>query len=143
MVNPQIRNTRGLRDGVLATSRHVWLAGLGAASMTRGWAEKQASPMFRSLVHEGWMVESRAIRFVGDRVETSVNRASGLWNRARATFGNAVRTYASTAASLVPSLATVTPQPAKASKPGRRAATKSATRSTQRTKRLAKAKAKR
>ena len=36
-----------------AASRQVWLAGLGAAVVTRDWAERSAAPVFRTLVKEG------------------------------------------------------------------------------------------
>ena len=35
---------------VLAAPRQIWLATLGAAAMTREWAEKEAGTLFRSLV---------------------------------------------------------------------------------------------
>ena len=44
---------------VIAASRQVWLAGLGAAVVTRDWAEREAGQVFRTLVKEGTAVESR------------------------------------------------------------------------------------
>lgn len=88
-------------DTVLAASRQVWLAGLGAAVVTRDWAEKEAGTVFRNLVREGTAVESRAFRFVGDRLETSFIQANTLWKRARRTVGSTVQAYADTAATLV------------------------------------------
>ena len=61
-----------LPDAVIAASRQVWLAGLGAAVVTREWADKEAGTMFRKLVREGTIVESRAFRIVGERIDTSV-----------------------------------------------------------------------
>ena len=69
---------------MLAASRQVWLAGLGAAVVTRDWAEREAGRVFRTLVKEGTVVESRAIRLVGDRVETSLTRANAMWQQTRA-----------------------------------------------------------
>jgi hypothetical protein len=86
---------------MLAASRQVWLAALGAAVVTREWAEKEAGAMVRTLVREGTVVESRAIRFVGDRVETSVMRANALWRGARTSLQSAVRNYADGAVTLV------------------------------------------
>ena len=88
-------------DTVLAASRQVWLAGLGAAVVTRDWAGKEAGAMFRTLVREGTAVESRAIRLVGASVETSVTRANALLRHARATVQSAVKGYADTAVTLV------------------------------------------
>ncbi|MET0855920.1 MAG: phasin family protein, partial [Telluria sp.] len=53
-------------DAVLAASRQVWLASLGAAVVTREWAQSEAGNVFRTLVKEGTAVESKAIRMVGD-----------------------------------------------------------------------------
>jgi hypothetical protein len=88
-------------DTVRRASRQMWLAGLGAAVVTRDWAEKEAGSVFRTLVREGSAMESRAIRFVGDRVEASVVRANVVWTRARASMASAVRAYADTAVSIV------------------------------------------
>jgi hypothetical protein len=86
---------------VLTTSRQVWLAGLGAAVVTRDWAEKEAGRTFRTLVREGTAVESRAIRFVGDRLESSFVQANTVWKRTRRNVTTAVKSYADTAATLV------------------------------------------
>jgi hypothetical protein len=88
-------------DVLISASRQVWLASLGAAVVTREWAEKEAGGVFRTLVREGTAVESRAFRFVGDRLDTSFNRANTLWKRARRTVASTVRTYADSAATLV------------------------------------------
>lgn len=81
--------------------RQVWLAGLGAAVVTRDWAQAEAAPLFRNLVKEGTLVESRTIRIVGDRIEGSVARANAVWKRARNTMSNTVRQAADTAVTLV------------------------------------------
>jgi hypothetical protein len=79
---------------MLNASRQVWLAGLGAAVVTRDWAQSEAGNVFRSLVKEGTIVESRTIRMVGSRIESTFNVANTVWNRARSvarkTAGNAV-----------------------------------------------------
>ena len=88
-------------DVFFTASRQVWLAGLGAAVVTRDWAEKEAGSVFRNLVREGTVVESRAFRFVGDRLDTSFTQANTLWKRARRTVTTTVKSYADTAATLV------------------------------------------
>jgi hypothetical protein len=55
--------------------------------------------VFRSLVKEGTLVESRTIRLVGDRLESTIGTAGRMWNRARA----AVRKTADNAVTLVQS----------------------------------------
>jgi hypothetical protein len=90
-----------LGDTVRAASRQVWLAGLGAVVVTREWAGKEAGNVFRTLVREGTAVESRTIRLVGDRLDTSMTRANALWREARSTIEGAVKGYADTAATLV------------------------------------------
>ena len=84
---------------MLNASRQVWLASLGAAVVTRDWAQAEAGPMFRSLVKEGTIVESRTIRMVGDRLESTITVANTMWKRARV----AVRKTADNAVSLVQS----------------------------------------
>ena len=88
-------------DKMLAASRQVWLAGLGAAVVTRDWAGKEAGQVFRTLVREGTAVESRAIRFVGNRVETSVTRANAILRQARNSLQVVVKDYAGSALTLV------------------------------------------
>jgi len=100
MLNANASKTLPVGDALLAASRQVWLAGLGAAVVTRDWAGKEARPLLRALVKEGTVVESRAIRFVGDRVESSVGRANALLRQTRTTLQSAVK-YAGTAGGLV------------------------------------------
>jgi hypothetical protein len=139
-------------DAFLTASRQVWLAGLGAAVVTRDWAEKEGGTVFRTLVREGTAVESKAVRFVGDRLESSFTQANMMWKRARRTVTTTVKTYADTAATLVretlpaslPKVAVV--GAAKPAKPAakRRAAKKAApATSAKRVKRTVKAAAKR
>jgi hypothetical protein len=96
-------NTRAAEvgDTLVRASRQFWLAGLGAAVVTRDWAEKEGGVVFRNLVREGTAIESRAIRFVGDHLETSFTQANTLWKRTRRTVTTTVRTYADTASTLV------------------------------------------
>lgn len=72
-------------DTAIAASRQVWLAGLGAATMTREWARNDAGNVFRALVKEGSSVEARALRTIGRRIESSMALATTAWNRARDT----------------------------------------------------------
>lgn len=81
--------------------RQVWLASLGAAVVTRDWAQSEASDVFRTLVKEGTAVESKTIRIVGDRLEDSFARANTLWKQARSTVQATVRQAADTAVTLV------------------------------------------
>jgi len=111
-------------EAVRFASRQVWLASLGAAVVTRDWASKEAGKVFGTLVREGAVVESRAIRFVGNRIEGSVGRAGAMFGRARTTLRGAVKDYADGALTLVrdtlPRLAA--PAAPRAAKPTRRAA---------------------
>src|SRR5438874_4705221 len=93
MLNTFQQRANRVGDTVFAASRQMWLAGLGAAVVTRDWAEKEASGVFRTLVKEGTAVESRAIRIVGDQVESSVTKANVVLKQTRAAIGNVVRAY--------------------------------------------------
>src|SRR6185369_15211183 len=55
-----------------SASRQVWLASLGAAVVTREWAEREAGNVIRTLIKEGTAVESRAFRLVGDQRQRAV-----------------------------------------------------------------------
>jgi hypothetical protein len=63
--------------------RQVWLAGLGAAVVTRAWARNDAGHVFRTLVKEGSHVEARTMRIVGRQLDSSIVLATTAWNRAR------------------------------------------------------------
>ena len=89
-------------DAALAASRQVWLAGLGAAVVTREWARKDAGHMFRALVKEGSTVESQVIRVFGRRIESSIALATMTWNRARDTARTTVDGLVETAAAALP-----------------------------------------
>ncbi len=80
-----------LADAALAASRKVWLAGLGATVVTRDWIGSEGGQVFRTLVKQGTVVESRAIRLVGDRLGTSFNQANTMWKKTRRTVEATVR----------------------------------------------------
>lgn len=100
---PYTLNSRAasVGDAVFNASRQLWLAGLGAAVVTRDWAEREAGSALRNLIREGTVVESRAFRVVGDRLDTSFTQANTFWKRARRTVTTTVKAYADTAAMLV------------------------------------------
>jgi len=102
---------------VLNASRQVWLASLGAAVVTRDWAQSEAGSVFRNLVKEGTLVESRTIRIVGDRIEGSFAMANSMWKRARNTMQSTIRQAADTAVTLVQSNLPKTILPAKIAAP--------------------------
>ncbi len=102
---------------MLAAPRQVWLATLGAAAVTREWAEKEAGPIFRTLVKEGSVVESRAMRVVGNRVETSMTHANALVRDARSSVRATVESLASIASSFVRSKAADGTRTGRLSKP--------------------------
>jgi len=122
-------------DAVLAASRQVWLASLGAAVVSREWAQAEAGNVFRTLVKEGTAVESKAIRLVGDGLEVSFTRANAVWRQARSTVESGVRQLADTAVTLaqkkiprslpkvrLPAMLNVTPK-AKTQRAAKKAAT--------------------
>jgi hypothetical protein len=87
-------------DAVLAASRQVWLASLGAAVVSREWAQAEAGNVLRTLVKEGTAVESKAIRMVGEGLEGSFTRANEMWRQTRSTVEATVRQLADTAVTL-------------------------------------------
>lgn len=89
-----------LGEAAINASRQVWLASLGAAVVTRDWMQTEAGDVFKTLVKEGTVVESRAIRFVGDRIETSVSFANSVWKETRKTVEATVRQAAGAAVSI-------------------------------------------
>ena len=88
-------------EALFAASRQVWLASLGAAVVTREWAQNEAGALFRTLVKEGTAVESRTFRKVGERLEGSFSMANDLWRSARGTVTQSVKQAADTATTLV------------------------------------------
>jgi hypothetical protein len=89
-----------ISEAAINASRQVWLASLGAAVVTRDWVQSEAGDAFKTLVKEGTVVESRAIRFVGDRIENSVSLANSVWKETRKTVESTVRQAADTAVSI-------------------------------------------
>jgi hypothetical protein len=97
-------NAAYVADTALTASRQVWLAGLGAAVVTRQWAANGAGSMFRSLVKEGAVVEGRARRVIGRQVDNSIALATSLWNSTRHTTLTTVNGLVDAAASNWPRL---------------------------------------
>ena len=100
-----LKSTRNLQpnrlsEAAIVASRQMWLASLGAAVVTRDWVQTEAGDMFKTLVKEGTVVESHAIRFVGDRLETSFSRANSVWKETRRTVESTVKQAADAAVSL-------------------------------------------
>ena len=87
-------------EAAMVASRQMWLASLGAAVVTRDWVQTEAGDVFKTLVKEGTVVESRAIRFVGDRIETSVSMANTVWKETRRTVESTVKQAADSAVTL-------------------------------------------
>ncbi len=90
-------NGNPISDAAFAASRQVWLASLGAAAVTREWAPTEAGKTFRTFVKHGSTVENRAIRVLGDRIETSIANATSIWKQTRATAMTTASKIAETA----------------------------------------------
>jgi hypothetical protein len=97
-------NASRLADAAIAASRQVWLAGLGAAAVTRHWAKTEAGNTLRALIKEGAAVETQTIRVLGSGVQTSLSTASLIWNRARNQVRATVTALADTAVAALPKL---------------------------------------
>jgi hypothetical protein len=97
-------NASRLADAAFAASRQVWLAGLGAAAVTRQWAKNDAGNTLRALIKEGSAVETQAIRVLGSGVETSLATASSIWTRTREQVRATVTALADTAVAALPKL---------------------------------------
>jgi poly(hydroxyalkanoate) granule associated protein phasin len=80
-------------DAALAASRQVWLAGLGAAIVTRDWARNDAGHVFRALVQEGASVESQVKRVIGKQLDQSIATATRAVTKARTTALTAVNAF--------------------------------------------------
>lgn len=87
-------------EAAINASRQVWLASLGAAVVTRDWVQSEAGSKFKALVRQGSVVESQAVRFVGDRLETSISMANTVWKETRRTVESTVKQAADAAVSL-------------------------------------------
>ena len=88
-----------LGEAAIVASRQMWLASLGAAVVTRDWVQSEAGDMFKALIKEGTVVESQAVRFVGDRLETSFSAANSVWKETRRTVESTVKQAADAAVS--------------------------------------------
>lgn len=88
-----------LGEAAIVASRQMWLASLGAAVVTRDWVQTEAGDMFKALIKEGTVVESQAVRFVGDRLETSFSAANSVWKETRRTVESTVKQAADAAVS--------------------------------------------
>ena len=97
-------NAGRFADAAIATSRRVWLAGLGAAMVTRDWARNDAGHVFHALVKEGASVESQAKRVIGKQLDLSIAAATNLMTRARANALTTVNGLVDAAASALPKL---------------------------------------
>ncbi|MEP6996822.1 MAG: hypothetical protein ABI900_04185 [Betaproteobacteria bacterium] len=102
--NRNIISANALAETAVFASRQAWLAGLGAASMSREWARHEAGNTFRALVRQGSAVEKSAIRVLGNRVESSITTASSLWRGARASVVAALTGLAETGAAALPTV---------------------------------------
>jgi hypothetical protein len=91
------RRSAAVGNTMRQASRQLWLAGLGAAVVTRDWAGKEAGRMLGTLVREGASVEARALRMFGKSFEQSVSRANRAMGQARSTVRGAVDAYAAPA----------------------------------------------
>jgi hypothetical protein len=110
------RDAQQLTDAAMMASRQFWLAGLGAATMARRWASKDALPFFHSLVKEGHATESTVMRVLNTEIGTSAARAARLWSSTRQAVSTTVNTLAAGAASVLPQA-----RPVKARGPARKA----------------------
>lgn len=97
-------NANRFADAAIAASRQVWLAGLGAAMITRDWARNDAGHVFRALVKEGASVESHAKRVIGKQLNASIAAATHAMTKARATATTTVNGLVDTAVSALPKL---------------------------------------
>lgn len=141
-----------LGEAAMNAPRQMWLASLGAAVVTRDWVQTEAGDVFKTLVKEGTVVETRAIRFVGNRLETSFTFANSVWKETRRTVESTVKQAADTAVNLAQQVLPRSlprfelPHAAKAAKPAvkpAKAATKRAAKGARKAKRTAKAATKR
>ena len=97
-------NAGRFADTAIAASRQIWLAGLGAAMVTRDWARNDAGHVFRALVKEGASVESQAKRVIGKQLDLSIAVATSVMSKARTTAITTVNGLVDTAVSALPSL---------------------------------------
>jgi len=130
-------NASRVADAALAASRQVWLAGLGAAIVTREWARSDAGDLFRTLVKEGQGVEKRAIRVIGQQVDSSLALATSSWNKARHTALSTVNGLVDAAAVALPKRKAPSAPASKSAAKPRKAASRAKPRQARRVKRSA------
>ena len=130
----QTLNPARVADAAIAASRQVWLAGLGAAMVTRDWARNDAGHVFRSLVKEGSTVETRVIRAFGHRMNSSIAVATTALNKARHSALAGVNELVDTAAAALPKLKATVAVQRSAAKP-KKATSRTGARKTRRSKR--------
>lgn len=130
-------NATRVADAALAASRQVWLAGLGAATVSRQWARNDAGHVFRALVKEGSAMETRALRVIGKQIDSSLAVATSTWNKARHTALSTVNGLVDTAAEALPRLKAPIVALRKTAVKPRKAASRAKPRKVRRTKRSA------
>ena len=113
----QTLNPTRVADAAIAASRQVWLAGLGAAIVTRDWARNDAGHVFRSLVKEGSTVETRVLRAFNRELSSSIAVATNVFNKARHTALTTVHGLVDTAMTALPKLKAPVAAPRVAAKP--------------------------
>ena len=133
----QTLNPARVADAAIAASRQVWLAGLGAAMVTRDWARNDAGHVFRSLVKEGSTVETRVMRAFGHRMNSSIAVATTALNKARHTALAGVNELVDTAAAALPKLKATTVAMQRAVAKPKKSTSRANTRKTRRAKRSA------
>jgi len=101
-------------DAAFAVPRQVWLAGLGAAVVTRDWARNEAGQAFRALVREGSTVESRAMRVIGTQINASIAMTRHALNKSRNTTLATVNGLVDSAVAMLPRLRVAVAAKAKA-----------------------------
>jgi hypothetical protein len=117
-------STGRFADAAIAASRQVWLAGLGAAMVTRDWARNDAGDVFRALVKEGASIETQAKRVIGKQLDLSITAATSVISKARTAAITTVNGLVDTAASALPKFKAKPVAPVKSKTVKRRVARK-------------------
>ena len=93
----QLEDFEGLSQGILESSRHIWLAGLGAFSR----AQAEGMKMFETLVEQGRTLESRTRRAATETAAAAAGAAAqkakevhamagGTWDKLEQVFEDRV-----------------------------------------------------
>jgi poly(hydroxyalkanoate) granule-associated protein len=69
-------------ENVLKSGHQIWLAGLGAFAA----AQAEGAKVFKELVKEGAVVESKGIKLANDQIEKTITKASETFAKARGGF---------------------------------------------------------